>query len=127
MPKIFEDSNIQFNGYPLICSDVKYNSILIEGEKDSFDEFGLYLEKLVSSLNDITIDQDMQAVFGNNYKKQQRQKLQAKNKKRNDMINNKIQLLKKDGIEADNIGGQIVVTKKYKLNKSNVPDAEFNP
>lgn len=127
MPKIFDDSNIQFNGYPMICSANQYVSVLVEGEKDSFDEFGLYVEKLVSSLHDITIDKDMQAVFGNGYKQQQRQKLQAKNKKRNDMINNKIKLLKDDGIDADNIGGQIVVTKKYKLNKSNVPDAEFNP
>lgn len=38
MPKIFEDSTIQFNGYPMICSDVKYNSILVEYEKDSFDD-----------------------------------------------------------------------------------------
>jgi hypothetical protein len=56
----------------MICADASYNSILVEREKDSFDEFGLYVEKLVSTLHDITIDQDMQAVFGNGYKKQQR-------------------------------------------------------
>jgi hypothetical protein len=56
----------------MICSTNKYVSVLVEGEKDSFDEFGQYVEKLVSTLHDITIDQDMQAVFGNNYKKQQR-------------------------------------------------------
>jgi hypothetical protein len=43
------------------------------------------------------------------------------------MINNKIKLLKENDIEAQNIGGEIVITKKYKLNKSTIPASEFNP